>query len=108
MNRLPLLLDPPNCFFTVLRTADRTACFGVFFFDATSSNSGMLCDKNFLPIAGSKNFLANGKATRPTPAANDPKPLPRCLAGREMGWLCLLGVVLFHLLKFSKFECESN
>ena len=76
MNRSPLhlLLDPPNCFFTVLRTADRTACFGVFFFYATSSNSGMLCDKNSLPIdltAGRKNFLANGKATRPTPAARN-------------------------------------
>ena len=46
----------------------------------------MLCDKNSLPIdltAGIKNFLANGKATRPTPAANDPQPLSRCLAGPE-------------------------
>ena len=93
MNRLPLLLllDRPNCFFTVLRTAARTACFGVFFFDATSSNSGMLCDNNSLPIdltAGSKNFLANGKATRPTLAANDLKPLPRCLAGPEKWGSC--------------------
>ena len=46
----------------------------------------MLWDKNSLPIdltAGSKNFLANGKATRPIPAPNDPKLLPRRLAGPE-------------------------
>ena len=60
-------------------------------FDATSSNSGMLCDKNSLSIdltAGSKKFLANGKGTRPTPAANDPKPFPRCLANTEKWGSC--------------------
>ena len=58
MSRSPLLflLEPSNCFFTVLRTADRTACFKVFFSDATSSNSGMLCDKNSLPIGKQKLF----------------------------------------------------
>ena len=51
----------------------------------------MLCDKISLPIdltTGSKNFLKNGKSTRPTPAANDPKLLARCLAGPEKWGSC--------------------
>jgi len=55
---------------------------GDFLFAITSKISGTLCVSNSFPMffaAGKRYFLANGRATRPIPAANAPIPLPRFL-----------------------------
>ena len=73
-------LRPPICFLIVFLMADFAACLGDFFLETTSTNSGKVFAIKSLPIdltASSRNFFANGNATRPTPAAKDPMPLPR-------------------------------
>ena len=60
--------------------ADFAACSGDFFFETTSTNSGEVFAIKSFQIdltAGSRNFFANGNATRPTPDANEPMPFPR-------------------------------
>ena len=73
---------PPVCFLIVFETVFFKACFDDFFFETTSTSSGTPCFKSFLPIrfaAGKIKRRANGKATRPIPAAKAPNPLPLCL-----------------------------
>ena len=64
----------------VFRITDCGAGFGVLSFSATSTISGELWLNNSFSTdltAVSKNFYANGSATQPTPAANDPNPRAR-------------------------------
>ena len=71
--------EPPICLRAVFATVLFNACFADFRFVATSTNSGAPCTKSSRPIllaAGHINFLANGRATLPIPAARAPKPLP--------------------------------
>ena len=74
-------LAPPVCFLTVLLIVFLSACLGDFLLLTTSSSSGTLCFKSSFPIrfaVGRMKRRAKGKATRPIPAANAPKPLPLC------------------------------
>ena len=73
-------LRPPICFFIIFLMADFGACLGDFFLETTSTTSGKVFAIKSLAIeltACSRNFFANGDATLPTPAANEPMPLPR-------------------------------